>query len=149
MTRAIFITPESIDFTAGAHVHVFLPITRENVYYIRRLIHRYARKGYHVNAVINHNGRLVSNVFGSDIYTQARRREERKSASIIILEQMRACDNEIDQSITYCDRRQFRRADAEHHALWNALVKIDHDAAMAYKKEAGVKDRARRIHAWI
>ena len=101
-----------------------------------------------MHAAINHGGRMVSNVWGSDIYTQARRREERKSASSIILEQMRACDAEIDQSIAYCDRRQFSRADAEHHALWNALVKIDHDAAMAYKKETGVKDRARRIHAW-
>ena len=80
MARAIFSTPGSIDFTADkfecGRVHVFLPITRENVYYVRRLIRRYTRKGYHVNAAINHNGRLLCNVFGSDIYTQARKREE-------------------------------------------------------------------------
>ncbi len=80
MTRAIFTTPEAVDFTAtrdnGAHVHVFLPITRANIYYVRRIIRRFARKGYHVHAAINHNGRILCNVFGSDIYTQARKREE-------------------------------------------------------------------------
>lgn len=80
MARAIFTTPNSLDFTADkfeiGRVHVFLPITRENVYYIRRLIRRYARKGYHVHASVNHNGRLVSNVFGSDQYTIAAKREQ-------------------------------------------------------------------------
>lgn len=80
MARAIFTTPESIDFTAdkfnGNRVHVFLPITRKNVYYVRRLIRRYARDGYNVSATINHNGRILCNVFGSDIYTQATKREE-------------------------------------------------------------------------
>lgn len=80
MARAIFSTPESIDFTADkfecGRVHVFLPITRKSVYYVRRLIRRYTRKGYHVHAAVNHNGRLVTNVWASDIYTQARKREE-------------------------------------------------------------------------
>jgi len=80
VARAIFTTPEAVDFTAtrddGARVHVFLPITRANVYYVRRIIRRFARNGYHVHTAINHNGRLLCNVFGSDIYTQTRRREE-------------------------------------------------------------------------
>ena len=80
MARAIFTTPEAVDFTAtrddGGRVHVFLPITRANVYYVRRLIRRYTRKGYHVHAAVNHNGRLIHNIWGSDIYTQARKREE-------------------------------------------------------------------------
>lgn len=83
MARAIFTTPESIDFTAdkahGNRIHVFLPITRKNVYYVRRLIRRYSRKGYHVHAAINHNGRLVSNVFGSDIYAQAAKHEQTRA----------------------------------------------------------------------
>ena len=78
MARAIFTTPNTIDFTAAGnnHVHVILPATRENVYYIRRLIRRYARNGYHVHAAVNHNGKLINNIWGSDIYTQARKREE-------------------------------------------------------------------------
>jgi len=80
MARAIFTTPGSVDFTADkfeyGRVHVFLPITRDNVYYIRRLVRRFTRDGYHVHAAINHNGRVLNNVFGSDIYTQASKREE-------------------------------------------------------------------------
>jgi len=65
-----------IDFTAQKHnhVHVRLDVSRESVYYIRYLIRRYTRDGYHVHAAVNHNGRLLANVWGSDIYTQAARR---------------------------------------------------------------------------
>ena len=78
MARA-FPKKNQVEFSAhdaetGARVHVLLDVTRDNVYYIRRLIRRYTRKGYHVSAFLNHDGRMFSNVFGSDIYTQARRR---------------------------------------------------------------------------
>ena len=79
MTRDIITTPETVAFTAArgsARVTEFLPATRENVYRVRHMIRRYTRKGYHVHAAINHGGRLVSNVWESDIYTQARRRKE-------------------------------------------------------------------------
>jgi len=79
MTRAIFTTPGTVEFTAArgsARVREILPVTRENIYRARHLIRRYARKGYHVHATVNHNGRILCNVFGSDIYTQATKREE-------------------------------------------------------------------------
>lgn len=79
MARDIFTTSETVGFSAARgsnRICEFLPATRENVYRVRHMIRRYTRKGYHVHAAINHAGCLISNVWGSDIYTQARRRGE-------------------------------------------------------------------------
>jgi len=145
----------TIAFSASkgnATVRKSYELTRENVYTVRRLVRVYARKGYHVFTAVNHNGRLLANVFDADIYTQARKREKARNeatrrVSAVILDGLRKCDNEIDYSIAYCDRHSFTRAEAQHCALWDTLVKIDHDSAMAYKAQKDVKDRARRIHA--
>jgi len=150
MARAIFTTPNTIDFTAdkfsGNRIHVFLPVTRKNVYYVRRLIRRYARKGYHVHASVNNNGRVFSNVFGSDIYAQATKREQAANDLKIILDHMREYDQQIDWAIAYCDKSSFYRHTAQHNALWDVLVKVDPKAAANYRNSDDVKERAERIH---
>lgn len=81
MARSYIPALNTISFTAVDDEyrfwHVF-PVTRENVYHVRRIARQYIHAGYHVHAAVNHNGRLLCNVFGTDIYTQARKREEMK-----------------------------------------------------------------------
>jgi len=141
-----------IKFTAhngNTGINKFLPITRENVYRVRRLVRVYARKGYHVHACMNYAGRLRSNVFGSDQYTIATKREKDRAARLIVLDHIYACDDEIDQAIKYRDKYCLRHLQSEHAALWRVLIKVDRAAAMRYRDRADVIDRARRMHELI
>ena len=126
-----------------------LPVTRENVYHVRWLVRVYSRKGYHVHAAINHNGRLFCNVFGANQYAIAKKREEARAASNIILEHIEACDRNIDDAIKYRDKYFLRRLQSEHVALWRVLLNIDRAAAMRYRDRKENIERARRLHGLI
>ena len=62
-----------------ATIHVMSNVDRSSVYYIRRLVRRFNRKGYRTHVYLNHNGKIIHNVFGADIYTRARIREEQRA----------------------------------------------------------------------